>query len=120
MVGAVLVLKSRGRQGELDEYKTRAHKYSGIRPDVYYEFVNEIDMYTRSPSVDTALTHLYRAIDVLQELALYAHPSSDAPYFIRVLANDLGNDGEDLLMKRALARGENFTPKYLKEYPSVP
>lgn len=121
MAGAVLVLKRRGgRDPVLGEFKVRAHKYSGLQPDLYYEFTNELEAYRASPSVDVATRHLYRAIDVLQELALYAHPSSDAPYFIRVLANDLGNAAEDQLMRRALSNGENFTPKYLKEYPTVP
>jgi len=117
-MGAVVILKSPGSDPFI-AFKSRAHAFSGLCPDAYYTFINEIDIHVLSPSVELAQTHLYKALEALQDMALYAHPSSDVPQKIQALVDDIGDFAEDRLMKRALERAENFTPKYLKEYQMV-
>ena len=76
-------------------------------------------MYARGPTVETAQWGLHRALEALQELALYAHPASDAPEIIRELVNELGDFCESRLFTWALESDQDFTPKYLKEYTYV-
>ena len=60
--------------------------------------------------------HLYKALEALEELALYTRGgSSEARENIRMLVCDLGDAAElELVLK-----GVKFTPKYLKETPAV-
>jgi hypothetical protein len=119
VAAAYLIKRQADLADPLQPYKTRAKKFSGLKPEVYYQFLNELEMYARGPTVETAQWGLHRALEALQELALYAHPASDAPETIRELVNELGDFCESRLFTWALKSDQDFTPKYLKEYTYV-
>ena len=106
----------KGEKDPLANYKSRAHVFSGINPDLYYLFLNELEAYKNSATIDSAKDHLYAALEALEELALYTKSSSSTVYdSIKDIVNDLGDAAETVLMKKALSSGVRFTPKYLKE-----
>ena len=119
VVAAYLIKRRVDNTDLLLPYKIRAKKFSGLHPDTYYQFLNELELHTRIPTVESAQWRLHRALEALQELALYAHPSSDAPEAIRILVNEIGDVCESRLFTLALETDQDFTPKYLKEYTYV-
>ena len=102
------------------DFRTRAIKYSGLQPDLYYTFVNEMEIYKRSPDVDTGSRHLYKALEALEELALYVKGgSTSVSEEIWELIHDIADHEEAQILKNALENGVRFAPKYLKEYPLI-
>lgn len=98
------------------DYRTRVNKYSGLQPDLYYTFVNEMEIYNRSQDPK----HLYQALETLEELALYVKTGSTGiTEEIWLLIHDIANQEEEKLLRSALERGVHFAPKYLKEYPPI-
>jgi len=103
----------KGEKDSLRDFKREAHKYSGLNPELYYTFTNELDMHQATMS---SPRHLYLALDALEELALYTRgTSSGVRDEVRILVCNLGDAAElELILK-----GVRFTPKYLKETPFV-
>jgi len=102
------------------DFRTRAIKYSGLQPDLYYTFVNEMEIYKRSPDVDTGSSHLYKALEALEELALYVKGgSTSVSEEIWELIHDIADHEEAQMLQAALEKGVRFAPKYLKEYPLI-
>ncbi len=99
-----------------DDFRTRAIKYSGLQPDLYYSFVNEMEIYNKSQDEK----HLYQALGFLEELALYVKTgSTTVSEEIWELIHDIADEEEARILQRALERGIRFVPKYLKEYPTI-
>jgi hypothetical protein len=100
------------QEDSLRKYKVEAHKYSGLNPELYAVFTNELRMFQSYVLPD----FLYKALEALEELALYTRGgSSSARDDIRILVCNIGDEGEQLMLKK----GVLFTPKYLKETPLI-
>ncbi len=96
----------------LKKYKLEALKYSGLNPELYAVFTNELRMFQTYASPG----FLYKALEALEELALYTKGgSSSARDDIRILVCNIGDAGEHHMIKE----GVLFTPKYLKETPLI-
>ena len=96
----------------LKKYKLDAVKYSGLNPELYYTFSNNLRMFETYLNPD----FLNKALEALEELALYTKGgSSDARDEIRILVCNLGDRGELMMLKNKVP----FTPKYLKETPLI-
>lgn len=100
------------QEDSLRKYKVEAHKYSGLNPELYAVFTNELRMF----QTYTLPEFLYKALEALEELALYTTGgSSSARDDIRILVCNIGDAGEAIMLKQ----GVLFTPKYLKETPLI-
>jgi hypothetical protein len=71
-------------------------------------------------SVDTSAGYLYKAIDNLQDLALYAKGGSTGLIDeIHSLASQIGDAGELMILDQALQQGVRFYPKFIKFIPDT-
>ena len=97
--------------------KYEVYKYSGLNPNLYYKFLNNIELMEQTlQSVDTSSNYLYLAIDNLQDIALYAKGGSTG-FIDQVhdIASRLGNEAELMILEVALQQGVRFQPKYIKD-----
>ena len=105
---------------QLAPIKNEVYKYSGLNPDLYHSFLNNMDLMKKSLySVDLSAIYLYQAIDNLQDLALNAKGGSTG--FIEdvhEIASRLGNEGELMILDVALEQGVRFHPKFIKHIPN--
>jgi hypothetical protein len=101
--------------------KYEVYKYSGLNPDLYHRFLNNMDLMKQNLySVDLSAKYLYKAIDNLQDLALNAKGGSTG--FIEEvhdIASRLGSEAELMIMEVALEKGVRFNPKFIKETPDT-
>ena len=81
--------------------------------------MNNIELFEQTTySVTLSQKYLYRAIDSLQELALYTvGGSSNAIHEINELASEIGDIAEQMIAETALKQGVRFRPKYIKDIP---
>ena len=102
---------------QLAPIKYEVYKYSGLNPDLYRKFLNNMDLMKQNLySVDLSANYLYKAIDNLQDLALNAKGGSTG--FIdevHEIASRLGSEAELMIMEVALEKGIRFHPKFIKE-----
>jgi len=133
VVFAVYFYPKRDRD-QLAPIKYEVYKYSGLNPDMYRSFLNNMELMKQSlHSVDLSAKYLYQAIDNLQDLALYAKGGSTG--FIEdvhEIASRLGHEAELMILDEALKQGIRFHPKFIKftpddnlykfclKYPSAP
>ena len=113
---AALYLYPKRNKRPLDEYKQKAKKYSGLSPDKYSEFVNNLELSEQTLySVTLSTKYLYKAIDALQDLPLYAKGgSSGLIEEIHEMASSIGDAMERQIAKTALDQGVRFNPRYIK------
>jgi hypothetical protein len=101
--------------------KYEVYKYSGLNPDLYYSFLNNMDLMKQSLySIDLSAKYLYQAIDNLQDLALNAKGGSTG--FIEEvheIASRLGSEAEIMILKKATEQGVRFHPKFIQETPDT-
>jgi hypothetical protein len=99
--------------------KLEAYKYSGLKPELYYSFLNNMKLMQQVlNSVETSAGYLYTAVDNLQDLALYAKGGSTGLIDeIHDLASRIGNAGELMILDSALKQGVRFYPKFIKFIP---
>ena len=106
---------------QLTPIKNEVYKYSGLNPDLYYSFLNNMElMKTYTYSVDLSAKYLYQAIDNLQDLALNAKGGSTG--FIEEvhdIASRLGNEAELMILDTATTQGVRFNPKFIKYTPDT-
>ena len=97
--------------------KYEVYKYSGLNPDLYYKFLNNIELMEQTlQTVETSSKYLYLAIDNLQDIALYAKGGSTGLIEqVHDIASRLGNEAELMILEVALQQGVRFHPKYLKD-----
>ena len=105
----------------LSPIKYEVHKYSGLNPDLYYSFLNNMNLMKQSLySVDLSAKYLYQAIDNVQDLALSAKGGSTG--FIEELheiASRLGSEAELMILEVATEQGVRFYPKFIKDEPDT-
>ena len=107
---------------EIARIKTEIHKYSGLNPDIYIEFINTVELMEKSIYTDTDLAsyYLYKAIDSAQNIALYA--TGINTYIIddiNKLTIELGIHSEKLILDQALLKGDRFRPTYLNNLHEI-
>ena len=85
----------------LKDLQMKYKKFSGLEPDLYLEFVTNLDLVPKDP------VFLGRAIDALRRLSMYA-PNSD-----EFDLDEVGRVGEDYIV-RSRTRGL-FFPRYLND-----
>ena len=100
----------------LEVYKEKAKKYSGLAPEKYAEFINNLELSEQMVySVTQSVKYLDYAIEALQDIALYAKGgSSGLREELHELASSVGDAMERLIAKTAISQGTRFHPKYMK------
>lgn len=101
---------------KLGDFKLQIHKYSGLNPDLYYEFVNDLELMNSIIDIDTdmASEYLYSSIDKANKLALYS--TGVNTYIIdeiKQITDELAVYCEKLILDVALYKGNHFRPIYL-------
>jgi hypothetical protein len=100
-----------------NDYKSQAKKYSGVCPAKYSEFVNNLELSEQmSYSVTQSSKYLYKALDALQDIPLYAvDGSSGLISEIHELASLIGDSVERNIAQTAIKQGVRFVPRYIKD-----
>lgn len=104
-------------KNSLDVYKNQAKKYSGVSPTKYSEFINNLELSEQmSYSVTQSSKYLYKALDALQDIPLYAvDGSSGLISEIHELASSIGDAMERNIAQTAATQGVRFVPRYMKD-----
>jgi hypothetical protein len=67
-------------------------------------------------NTDLASQYLYKSLENLEELSLYIYSADlDVLEHIKRIIVSIGKDGETLILKDALHKGDHFVPIYLNE-----
>jgi hypothetical protein len=113
---AVLLFPKRNKN-KLDVYKMQAHAYSGLSPSVYAQFVNNLELAEQTTySVTLSSRYLYKALDALQELALYTTTgSAETVPDVYVIVKAIGNEVESIIAENAARQGVRFVPRFLQD-----
>jgi hypothetical protein len=94
----------------LHELKIEAQEFSGLNPELFKEFLNNMTLFedTLSP------IYLYQAIDSLERMALYTTSSSvDAVEVVHEIVKEIGMEGELVILEDSMNKGLSFRPTYL-------
>ena len=99
----------------LHELKIEAQEYSGLNPELFKEFLNNMTMFEESLEFpDLSSKYLYQAIDALERMALYTTSSSvDAASTVHEIVKEIGMEAELMILESAMGRGLTFRPTYL-------
>lgn len=112
-------VKSQQENTQLEDLKMKVHKYSGLNPESYQSFLNNMDLMEsgiQNENIDLASDYLYNAIDNVQDLSLYLTGSStEITETILNLSRQIGIESEKLIMDMALYKRKQFRPRYLNE-----
>jgi hypothetical protein len=94
---------SDGGDDQVRELKLKFKKYSGVNPDLYISYINNLDLMAQHiDDGDTAAMYLYKAIENIEDLALY------------IPAYELSNDITSVVLKgeqMILYANKTFRPK---------
>jgi hypothetical protein len=96
-----------------EHLKTEAHKYSGIHPDEYQLFTEQMALCEQMIETQPrqAATHLYQALDHMRNLG--THNRYGVEDEIHELTLKIGLAVEKRILRSALKKGVNWTPTYL-------
>lgn len=99
----------------LHELKIEAQEYSGLNPELFKEFLNNMTMFEESLEFpDLSSKYLYQAIDALERMALYTTSSSvDAVSAVHEIVKEIGMESELMILESAMGKGLSFRPTYL-------
>ena len=99
----------------LHELKIEAQEYSGLNPELFKEFLNNMTMFEESLEFpDLSSKYLYQAIDALERMALYTTSSSvDAVSAVHEIVKEIGMEAELMILESAMGKGLSFRPTYL-------
>ncbi len=99
----------------LHELKIEAQEYSGLNPELFKEFINNMTMFEESLEFpDLSSKYLYQAIDALERMALYTTSSSvDAVSAVHEIVKEIGMEAELMILESAIGKGLSFRPTYL-------
>lgn len=104
---------------ELEDLKEDVHKYSGLNPDAYESFINNIELmekHIQAGNVELSEYYLHNAIESVEELALYLTGSAtESMEQILTIARKIGIESEKLIMNVALYKKIQFRPRYLND-----
>jgi hypothetical protein len=112
-------VKSKQENTQLNDLKMNVHKYSGLNPESYQSFLNNMDLMEsgiQNENIDLASDYLYSAVDNVQDLSLYLTGSStEITETILNLSRQIGVESEKMIMDVALYKRKQFRPRYLNE-----
>lgn len=112
-------VQSRPENQQLEDLKMEIHKYSGLNPESYQSFVNNIDLMQstlQNGNVEIATNYLYSAIENIQDLSLYLTGSTtEITDSILDLSRQVGIESEKMIMDVALFKRKEFRPRYLND-----
>lgn len=112
-------VQSRPENQQLEDLKMEIHKYSGLNPESYQSFVNNIDLMQstlQNGNVEIATNYLYSAIENIQDLSLYLTGSTtEVTDSILDLSRQVGIESEKMIMDVALFKRTDFRPRYLND-----
>jgi hypothetical protein len=100
----------------LIDFKREAHKYSGIHPETYLEFLSKLNLAQQHATDDvrTSQRYMLEAIDQLEDLGLHAESGDlSVQDEIHSLSKRIGYEFERILMTNAINKKGVFYPKYL-------
>ena len=101
----------------LDDLKMEIHKYSGVNPDMFNNFMTNMELMEDNISrTELASYYLYKAIDNAQEIALYTTGyGTHIVEEISQITTDIGEYSEQIILDETLLQGNKFQPRYLNE-----
>ena len=99
----------------LHELKIEAQEYSGLNPELFKEFLNNMTMFEESLEFpDLSSKYLYQGIDALERMALYTTSTSvDAVSAVHEIVKEIGMESELMILESAMDKGLSFRPTYL-------
>ena len=100
---------------KLHELKIEAQEYSGLNPELFKEFLNNMTLFEESLEFpDLSSKYLYQSIDALEHMALYTTSSSlDTVEAVHEIVKQIGAEGELMILESAMNKGLSFRPTYL-------
>lgn len=109
-----------GQGVRFKKYEQKVHPYSGLDPESWDRFQNNIHTFERLVStsdLDGAANALYGALENIRDIGLGLRRADDAQHAeeLNRIADELGYEGEFIINQNALSRGVYFFPKYLNE-----
>lgn len=98
---------------EAQELSDEALKYSGINPEEFQHFAEEMKLAEEhiAQKPRQAAKHLYKALDHFESLG--THNNYDVQEEIHEVAQKIGIAVERRILESALKLGINWTPRYL-------
>jgi hypothetical protein len=104
-----------GSANRLRKYKLLVHPYSGLDPESWLRFINNLHNFEELDSLEKSANSLYSAIDNIRDIALGTRRADDSQFKddLNLIATNLGIEGETILNQQALNKGLRFFPKYL-------
>lgn len=123
-------VKKLNRSQELEDLKFNVHKYSGLHPQSYLSFENNLElMETELEKLNSPMAehYLQKAVEDIEDLSLYTTGSNtEIIDDLMKISKQIGIESEKLIMEVAQFNKEHFRPKYLnnlndttKYYPGV-
>ena len=99
----------------LHELKIEAQEYSGLNPELFKEFLNNMTLFEESLEFpDLSSKYLYQSIDALEHMALYTTSSSlDTVEAVHEIVKQIGMEAELMILESAMGKGLSFRPTYL-------
>ena len=108
-----------GPQARFKKYEKMVHPYSGLDPENWNRFLENLHTFEKSASsqVDEAGSALYAAIEAIRDLGLSLRRADDANIqeTLAGIAFQLAIEGETILNQNAVSQGTYFFPKYLND-----
>lgn len=96
----------------LEDLQLEVHKYSGLNPDIYYEFENNLNLMQTTVQEDPELAkeYLYMSIQNIEDLSLYSSGSNtEVIDELLHISKQIGFEGEKMLIDV----DHQFIPRYL-------
>lgn len=96
----------------LEDLQLEVHKYSGLNPDIYYEFENNLNLMQSTVQEDPELAkeYLYMSIQNIEDLSLYSSGSNtEVIDELLHISKQIGFEGEKMLIDV----DHQFIPRYL-------
>ena len=123
-------VKKVNRSQELEDLKYNVHKYSGLHPESYLSFENNLElMETELENLNSSMAehYLQKTVESIEDLSLYTTGSNtEIIDDLMRISKQIGIESEKLIMEVALFKKNHFRPKYLnnlndtsKYYPGV-
>jgi len=116
VLASKLAFKEEPEEDPFMDLKREAHRYSGINPSVFMEFISKFNLAQRYmySDVHTAQKYMLESLDRLEDVALYAESGDyDIQEPIHELSMKIGYIFENRLMTIAVNKGVVLYPKYL-------
>ena len=115
----------KGVKGQFLKYEQAVHPYSGLDPESWKRFLNNMQLFRSKVESDLDLSAkaLYTAVENVRDIGLGVRHADDTEYQDRLngIAGELALEGVSILMKTASDKGLYFFPKFLnetlKDYP---